>query len=88
MMPLLMVWVGITMVLVALLIVRSRLQSHEADWLPIRAANSNDIRDQMVLEKKVHHLTTAVRVVESLDVILLVSLAAIWIYQGVNSVRW
>lgn len=88
MFPLLISWLAVTVVLMVLLLVRKRLEAREQDWLSLATATSRDIQNQEVIERKVHKLTPIVHWVEALDILLLVALAALWIYKGINTVRW
>ncbi len=44
-----------------------------------------EIRQQELIEQKVHRLTRVMHWLEATDVVLLVSLAALWIYQGLQT---
>lgn len=88
MIPLFVGWLSVTLVLMILLVARKRLEAREQDWLPIMTATTSQIKDQEQIERKVHRLTPIVHWVEAVDVLLLAALAALWIYQGINSVRW
>jgi len=88
MVPLFYSWVGVTIVLLVLLIVRRRLEAHEQDWLPISTTTAADIQRQEMIEKKVHRLTPIVRWVGAIDVLLLAALTALWLYRGIQTVRF
>ena len=81
-------WVAVTIVLLVLLAMRRRLESREQDWLPLTTTSAAEIKTQEEIEKKVHGLTPLVHWVEALDVVLLLVLAVVWIYKGINSVQW
>ncbi len=81
-------WITVTVVLMVLVVVRRLLESREQDWIPLTSTAPSQIQEQEQIERKVHVLTPVVHWVEALDVLLLAILAALWIYQGINSVRW
>ncbi len=83
MVPLIFSWAGVTVVMAILIIMRRVMESHEADWIPITTAHTGDIQQQVQLEKKVHKLTPVIRIVEVLDVLLLLAIVGIWIYNGI-----
>lgn len=86
--PLFFSWIVVTLVMMVLFIIRKRLESHEQDWMPLTTTTNSEIQAQEQIEKKVHALTPVLHWVEALDVVLLVALTALWIYHGINSVRW
>lgn len=88
MLPLFLSWLAVTLALMVLLLVRRRLEAREVDWLSLATSTSRDIRNQELLEQKVHRLTPVVHWLEAADVLLLLLLAAAWIYQGIHTVRW
>ncbi len=88
MLPLFVSWFLVTVVLIALLIARRRLEAREADWLSIASSSPGDIHNQELIEGKVHRLTPVVHWLEAADVLLLLSLFGLWIYHGLNTVRW
>ncbi len=83
MLPLLFGWVGVTVLMLILVFVRRRLEARESDWIPITTGGPSDIQQQVTIEKKVHALTPVIHWVEALDVLLLLALAALWIYNGI-----
>ncbi len=88
MVPLLVGWLLATIILVGLLIAKRRLESREVDWLPLATTTSKDIRNQQLIEQKLHWLDPVLHWAEALDVLLLLSLITLWVYQGLNTVRW
>ena len=86
--PLFVSWLAVTMVLAVLVVARSRLESREADWLPLATSTPADIHKQELLDQKVHRLTPIVHWLEAVDVLLLLLMVGVWIYQGIHTVRW
>lgn len=76
-------WGLVTVTLVALLIYRSRLTSHESDWIPLTddAKEDRAIQNQIAIEKKTHKLTWPIRGLFALSVLLLVATLCYWIYD-------
>jgi len=86
--PLLYTWLAVTLVLAVLLIARRVLESREQDWLPITTPNAGEqIKTQEQIERKVHVLTPVLHWVEAVDVLLLVAVIGVWLYNGINSVK-
>lgn len=85
--PLLIVWLGVTVVMMILIAVRRVLESREQDWLPITSGAGEQIKTQEQIERKVHRLTPLLHWIEAFDVLLLLAVAGLWIYNGLNSVQ-
>jgi hypothetical protein len=86
--PLLYTWVAVTIIMVALLVVQRVLESREQDWIPIAAPGASEqAKTQEQIERKVHVLTPVLHWVEAVDVLLLVLVIGVWLYNGINSVR-
>ncbi len=83
MLPLIFTWAGVTIVMLILIVMRRTMESHESDWIPITTSHAGDIQQQVQIEKKVHKLTPLIHVVEAIDVVLLLAIAAVWIYNGI-----
>ena len=81
-------WLAVTALVAAVWIVRRRLEANETDWLPLGGGTSGDIQRQELIEGKVRRLTPVLHWLEGADLVLLLALAAWWIHEGVNSVRW
>jgi hypothetical protein len=88
MFPLLISWASVTVVLLILIAIRRTMTSHETDWLPLSTTTTADIARQETIERKLHRLNPVIHTLEAIDVLLLASLAAVWVYTGVNAVRW
>lgn len=80
-------WGLVTIALVVLLIYRSRLESHEADWIPLTddAAEDRAIKEQTVVEMKTSKLTWPIRTLGTLSVVLLLVMVVFWVYNGITT---
>jgi hypothetical protein len=78
-------WGLVTATLVVLLVYRSRLTSHESDWIPLTddAKEDRAIQAQIAIEKKTHKLTWPIRALFTLSILLLVVILGYWIYHGI-----
>ena len=84
---LLIVWGIFTIGLILLLIYRSTLTMHEDDQLFLDEANSHMQQEQTELLVKVNRLTVPVWVFGAGSGVLLLVLAGMFIYQGLNNVQ-
>lgn len=84
--PLFTSWVVVTLILIALLIVRRRLVSREQDWISFNAP-ATVIVNQQRIERQLRRLAPAVYCIGAANVVLLLTLVAVWIHQGLNTVR-
>ena len=84
---LLVVWAGLTAILVVLLIYRSTLAMHEEDQLFLDDAESHIRDEQVEIHKKVDKVTPAVRLLGAASGLLIVVIAGLWVYQGLSSVQ-
>jgi hypothetical protein len=84
---LLAVWGSVTLILVALLVYRSRLTRQESDWIDLTGDEREDraIRTQRTIEIKVDKLTWPIRGLGALSVVLLLAILGVWVYQGITS---
>jgi len=80
-------WGVVTTVLIILLIYRSTLTLHEEDSLYLDDANSHLQQEQTELLVKVNRLTVPVWVMGAGSGVLLLVLAGMFIYQGLNAVQ-
>ncbi len=87
MMGLAVVWGIFTVGLIILLIYRSTLTMHEEDQLYLDDANSHLQQEQTELLTKVNKLTVPVWVMGAGSGLLLLVLAGMFIYQGLNAVQ-
>jgi len=81
MIMLLILWGGITLVLVVLLIYRSTLTMHEDDQLFLSEGETQLAQEQMELQKRMHKLQPLVRACSALSISLLVVLAGMGLYD-------
>ena len=84
---LLVVWGVLTGVLVILLIYRSTLTMHEDDQLFLDEAESHMEQEQIELMQKVNKLNPFVRWLGAASGLLILVIAGIAIYQGLNQVQ-
>ncbi len=84
---LLVVWGVLTGVLIILLIYRSTLTMHEDDQLFLDESESHMQREQMEIMSKVNKITPLVRWLGAASGVLILVIAGIFIYQGLNSVQ-
>jgi hypothetical protein len=81
---LLIAWAGITVVLIVLLIYRSTLTMHEDDQLFLSETESHMEREQRELLVKINKLQPIVRVFGVASGLLIVVIAGLWVWQGIN----
>jgi hypothetical protein len=81
------VWGIFTVGLIILLIYRSTLTMHEEEQLYLDEANSHMQQEQTELLTKVNRLTLPVWVFGAGSGVLLLVLAGMFIYQGLNAVQ-
>lgn len=81
------IWGVFTVGLIILLIYRSTLTMHEEDQLYLDEANSHLQQEQTELLIKVNKLTVPVWVMGAGSGLLLLVLAGMFIYQGLNAVQ-
>jgi hypothetical protein len=81
---LLSVWGVVTIALVVLLVYRVRLESQEADWIPLTEDTREEraIKAQTVIEMKARKLTWPICVLGILCVLLLLAMFGVWLYRG------
>jgi hypothetical protein len=78
-------WGVLTAVLVVLLIYRSTLTMQEDDQLFLGESESHMEQEQIVLMKKVNKLNPLVKGLTAVSGLLILVIAGIWIYQGLNA---
>jgi hypothetical protein len=83
-MPLVYTWLVVTVITIVLVVMRRVMESHEQDWLPISSPTGTEqIQTQQQIERKVHKLTPVLHWAEAADVLLLLLVIGVWIYNGV-----
>lgn len=85
--PLLVSCVAVSVVFIALVLIRRRYVAHEREWIPLDAP-ATVIAGQEQLERKVGRLTPVIYCLEAVDIVLLLAIAAVCLYQRLNTVRW
>ncbi len=80
---LLIVWAGLTIILIVLLIYRSTLSIHEDDQLFLDDAESHMQAEQVELMKRVDRINPVVRVFSAASGLLILVIAGVWIWQGI-----
>ena len=84
---LLVVWGGLTTVLVVLLIYRSTLTMHEDDQLFLDEAESHMEQEQKEIIARVNRVTLPVRILGAASGLLILVIAGLWIYDGLTRVQ-
>jgi hypothetical protein len=84
---LLIAWASLTAVLVLLLIYRSTLTMHEDDQLFLDDSEVHMQREQEENTRKMQRLTPYVRLFGAASAVLIVAIAALWIYNGLSAVQ-
>lgn len=79
--PLLIVWAGLTLVLIVLLIYRSTLSMHEDDQLFLDSAEAHMAKEQEELIGRMNKITPWVRVCGAGSAALLVIMAGMMLYE-------
>jgi len=82
--PLLILWAGLTLILVVLLIYRSTLSMHEDDQLFLDSSEAHMAKEQEELIGKMNRLTPWVRVCGAGSAVLTVVIAGILLYSRFN----
>ena len=85
MLGLLIVWGILTGVLIVLLIYRSTLTMHEDDSIFLNETESQMHKDQMEVLVKMKKLTPIVKVLGALSGVMILIIAGLFIYQGLNA---
>jgi len=81
---LLVAWGILTGVLIVLLIYRSTLTMHEDDSIFLNETESQMHKDQMEVLVKMKRLTPIVKVLGALSGVMILIIAGLFIYQGLN----
>jgi hypothetical protein len=81
---LLILWAGLTTVLVVLLIYRSTLNMHEDDQLFLDDANAHMAKEQEELLVKMNKLQPWVRIMGACSAVLIVIIAGLAVYSRIN----
>lgn len=84
---LLIVWAGLTTLLVVLLIYRSTLSMHEDDQLFLNDSESHMQAEQTDVLRRLNRVTPAVRLLGAASGLLIVVIAGMWIWEGLSRVQ-
>lgn len=84
---LLIVWAGLTTVLILLLIYRGTLTMHEDDQLFLDEAESQMRTEQEENNRKMARVTPLVRLFGAASALLILFIAGLWIYQGLTQAQ-
>ncbi len=84
---LLIAWGVLTTILIVLLIYRSTLTMHEDDQLFLDDAESHMQKEQTELITRVNKITPFVRAFGALSGVLILVIAGLWIWQGLNQMQ-
>jgi hypothetical protein len=82
---LLIVWGVLTAILIVLLIYRSTLTMQEDDQLFLNESESHLQTEQTELLMKVNKITPVVKVLGAVSGVMILVIAGLFIYQGLNS---
>ncbi|MGC2248823.1 MAG: hypothetical protein WA609_19625 [Terriglobales bacterium] len=82
---LLVAWGALTTVLIVLLIYKSTLTMHEDDSIMLNDPGSQMQKDQAEVLEKMRKLTPIVRVLGALSGLMILVIAGLCIYQGLNA---
>ena len=81
---LLIAWGAITVVLIILLIYRSTLTMHEDDQLFLDDSSMHMQEEQLALQRRMGKIQPFLRVLGVASGLLIVVIAGVWIWQGIN----
>jgi hypothetical protein len=81
---LLIVWAGLTLVLIVLLIYRGTLNMHEDDQLFLDEAESHMAKEQQELIVKMNKIQPWVRIFGACSALLIVVIAGLFVYARMN----
>jgi hypothetical protein len=78
-------WGALTAVLIVLLIYKSTLSMHEDDSIMLNDTGSQMQKDQAEVLAKMRKLTPIVRILGALSGLMILVIAGLFIYQGLNA---
>jgi hypothetical protein len=81
---LLVAWGILTAILIVLLIYKSTLSMHEDDSIFLNATESQMQKDQAEVLNKMRRITPIVKVLGALSGVMILVIAGLFIYQGLN----
>jgi hypothetical protein len=83
--PLLVAWGIVTAILVCVLIYRSMLSNREEDQIFLDAATQSIANEQRALVTRIEKLSRPITALVVASAVLLVAVAGVWIWQGLQS---
>ena len=83
-MMLMIAWGAVTVVLIVLLIYRSTLTMHEDDQLFLDDSSMHMQEEQLALQRRMGRIQPFVRILGVASGLLIVAIAGVWIWQGIN----
>ena len=83
--PLLVSWGIVTAILICVLIYRSMLENREGDQIFLDAAAQSKASEQRALVTRIEKLSRPITALIVLSGVLLVTVAGVWIWQGLQS---
>jgi hypothetical protein len=84
---LLILWAVLTTILVILIMYRSTLTMHEDDQLFLSDTASHMEVEQKELLRKVHRITPIVSVLGATSGLLILVIAGMWVWRGLNNIQ-
>jgi len=82
---LLIIWAVLTTILIVLIIYRSTLTMHEDEQLFLDDSESHIQKEQQEILRKVQKVTPYVKVLGATSGLLILVIAGIWVWKGLNS---
>ena len=82
---LLLIWGGVTAVLICTMIYRSMLSTHEEDQIFLEVGEESMAQEQRVLVAKIEKLGRPITALAVVSGVILVTIVGMWLYQGFKS---
>ena len=76
------VWAAVTVILIAMLIYRGTLESHEEDQIFLDKAGDSMAQEQRILVAKLEKLDRPIKVLITASVVLFLVSGGLWLWQG------
>jgi uncharacterized ion transporter superfamily protein YfcC len=79
------IWGLVTILFLILVFYRSRLTKKETDWIPLSDDSKEEqaIEAQKVIETRTHKISTPIRALGVIWVVMLVVVVGFWFYHGI-----
>jgi hypothetical protein len=83
------VWGAITVTFAVLVLYRLSLTTQEADWIPLSGDEKEDsaIQAQTIIEMKTRKLTSPIRALGTLSLVILLIIVGFWLLHSLNTPR-